>query len=101
MLLMGKLTISTGPFSSSQTVSLPEGNVSNISISIHLSVRQRCHLLQQLRVQRRLRGRGLVAPRRAVGEGHSEATAGAARHATRAQGLRAEPRLVSWRKDGR
>ena len=99
MLLMGKLTFLTGPFSSSQTISLPEGNVSNISI--HLSVRQRCHLLQQLRVQRRLRGRGLVAPRRAVGEGHSEAAAGAARHATRAEGLRAEPRLVAWRKDGR
>jgi hypothetical protein len=26
MLLMGKLTISTGPFSMSQTVCLPEGN---------------------------------------------------------------------------
>ena len=32
MLLMGKSTISTGPFSSSQTVSLPEGNLLSLKI---------------------------------------------------------------------
>ena len=30
--LMGKSTISTGPFSSSQTVSLPEGNHGSIQV---------------------------------------------------------------------